>query len=69
MREYKSQRVQSKEEFETTQIQEWLADSHYWINEHQTFHCKWCGKLTTTVLQGDAFLCLKNPEIIKILTP
>jgi hypothetical protein len=48
-------------------ITAWIAGSHYWVNEYQTFHCKWCGKLTTTLLEGDAYLCPKNPAIIEAL--
>lgn len=30
-----------------------------------TFYCKWCGKITTTSLEGDATLCLNNPYLLK----
>lgn len=65
MREYKKQTEISPEEHDDTQMKKWLADSHYWIQENGTYHCKWCGRGTTTTLSGDAFLCKENPEIIK----
>ena len=68
MREYQKPRVETEEGFEKHQMQEWLADSHYWVNENDTFHCKWCGRLTTTSLEFDAKLCPKNPELLKLLS-
>mgnify|MGYP001575530569 CR=1 FL=1 len=66
MKEYQSPTIRTEAEFDELQLQDWLADSHYWIVQNQTYVCKWCGKITTTVLQWDAHLCMKNPEIIKL---
>ena len=65
MREYQSPII--KTEHDNQQMKEWLADSHYWVYEHQIYHCKWCGRLTTTVLEGDANLCIKNPMVSDLL--
>ena len=68
MREYQSPIIKTEEEHDNYQMKVWLADSHYWVFEHQTYRCTWCGRLTTTVLEGDANLCMKNPEIVDLLT-
>lgn len=67
MREYKSQKQETKEEHEDNQIKTWLADSHFWVEDYGTFICKWCKRPTTASLDGDATLCLKNPEIEKLI--
>ena len=66
MREYQKPYIQSKEEHEEIQLQEWLSDSHYWVKKYETYVCKWCGKTTTTNLSGDATLCKENPVIKKL---
>lgn len=57
----------SDEEYNEMQMKEWLAGSHFWVEQNNTFVCKWCGVLTTTSLDMDAHLCRKNPAIIKLL--
>ena len=67
MREYIKQEQLTPDEHDKLQLQEWLANSHYWIEKHQTYICKWCGiSTTTTCLEGDAHLCKENPIIKKI---
>lgn len=65
MRQYQKPNVYTDEEYDKIQMQEWLFDSHYWVEMNRTFVCKWCGRPTTTTLSGDAVLCKNNPELLK----
>jgi len=60
MREYIKRQIETEEEYEETQLQNWLVDSHYWEEWKGTMHCKWCGRVTTTVLEGDEKKWLKE---------
>ena len=47
------------------QLNNWIFDSHYWIDENNISICKWCGKIMPNTCLTKIGLCLKNPEIIK----
>lgn len=59
--------IESEESKFNREFYQWLNDSHYWIEESETVvECKWCGKIMPMMLK-DSSLCLKNPEILKII--
>jgi hypothetical protein len=60
--------VESEESKFNRQFYDWLNDSHYWIEENdgKNVTCKWCGQEMPQIL-NQSMLCLKNPEILKII--
>lgn len=61
MKKYQPPIKESEEEYEDIQLKEWIAESHFWVKRYGTFICKWCNKITTTSLSGDAILYLEKP--------
>jgi hypothetical protein len=60
--------VESEESKFNRQFFQWLNDSHYWIEENggKNATCKWCGAIMPQILDHSK-LCMKNPEILKII--
>lgn len=61
--------IVSEENEYNNQFYSWLHDSHYWIVEEDfnVYYCKWCNRISPVNLEHSS-LCLKNPEILKLLS-
>ena len=59
--------IESESSVFNNQFKRWLHDSHNWIQKSSVVYvCKWCGMLMPMAL-NQSTLCLKNPEIMKII--
>jgi D-beta-D-heptose 7-phosphate kinase/D-beta-D-heptose 1-phosphate adenosyltransferase len=51
-------------------LNEWVWQSHYWIETHPGYYvCEWCSAAWTSTFALDhtVRICLKNPRILKLL--
>ena len=52
-------------EFEL-QFSSWKNDSHYWVEKDGLTICEWCNRIQPVMLIYSG-LCLKNPEILRLI--